>query len=133
MYGKIHRMNGENEIHINELVRRFVANPETFILYRGENEANQGGLHFTSDKNWAMNFGVTLLAGKLPSRCKVKLITGNDMQAAIEHGIRSEEILWEQFFSKGWDAVVGYDSENSDVLDVIVNPIHLDRFKHANN
>jgi hypothetical protein len=122
-------VNTERVAKIDGVVQRFISNPEAFPLYRGENDTNQGGLHFTTDKDWAKNFGDVLLAGRLPARCKITLVSVSDMEAAIERGITSEGMLWIQFFSKGWDAVIGHDPMNVGVLDVIVNPIHLDRFR----
>ena len=42
-----------------------------------------------------------------------------------QKGIGDEAVFWQTFFDDGYDAVIGYDSYNSTVLDVIVNPKHL--------
>ena len=54
----------------DEIIQKFISNPETFTLYRGEGgrQANENGLHFTTDKEWAKRFGSTILVGTLPKR-----------------------------------------------------------------
>lgn len=118
---------------INQLAKKFISNPENFTLFRGENEVNQGGLHFTTDKEWAKKFGKIILSGQLPSRCKFKMISEDDFELAFNVGISSEGKLWTLLFKEGYDAVIGYDPMNSHMLDVVVNPVHLDRFKPLND
>ena len=122
-------MDQKLEQDINLLAQKFISNPEAFPLYRGENETNQGGLHFTTDRDWARNFGETILSGRLPARCKFKLISEDDFEFAFNAGIFSEGKLWNLLFSEGYDAIIGHDPMNSNALDVVVNPVHLDRFK----
>lgn len=80
------------------------------------------------DRAWAKKFGETILSGRLPARCKFKLIGEEDFEFASNAGIFAEGKLWNLFFSEGYDAIVGFDAMNSRVLDVIVNPVHMDRF-----
>ena len=126
-------MDSTNNQTSPDIVQRFISNPETFTLFRGESEVNQGGLHFTTDKEWAKNFGKTILSGKLPARCKFKMISEGDFEFAFKMGISSEGKLWTLLFSEGYDAVIGYDPMNSRILDVVINPVHLDRFKPLND
>ncbi|MFA7301846.1 MAG: hypothetical protein WC069_06070 [Candidatus Shapirobacteria bacterium] len=114
----------------NEGIQRFISNPESFILFRGESDENQGGIHFTTDAEWAKNFGNKILTGKLPADSKIKLITEKDFKEGYELGILSEKLLWDFIFNKGYDAIVGHDAMNSNKLDVIVNPKHLGLFKN---
>ena len=120
---------GETELSISKDIEAFISHPENTTLYRGESEVNKKGLHFTTSKEWAGTFGKTIISGTLPVGSKVRIITDEDMESAMKRGATSEKALWEYIFASGWDAIVGYDSMNSKVLDVIVNPIHLERFK----
>lgn len=113
----------------SDMVQKFISNPETFTLFRGENENNQKGLHFTTDKEWAKNFGSNILTGSLPLGSKIELLTEKDLKEDYELGITSERPFWDLIFDKGYDAIVGCDTMNSDELDVIVNPKHLELFK----
>lgn len=36
----------------DEMIERFISNPEGFVLYRGEGKTNKDGLHFTINKSW---------------------------------------------------------------------------------
>ena len=110
------------------MIKKFVSKPESFLLYRGERETNQGGLHFTTDKSWAERFGANLIEGTMPVDSKIKLITPEDMENAFHHGVLSEQLLWDSIFAQGYDAILGTDAMNSEVLDVVVNPKHLRRF-----
>jgi len=114
----------------NENIQRFISNPESFILFRGESDENKGGLHFTTDEKWAKNFGNKIITGKLPADSKIKLITEKDFKEGYELGILSEELFWKFIFDKGYDAIVGYDVMNSTKLDVIINPKHLKLFNN---
>ena len=58
----------------------------------------------------------------LPANAKVKLLTPEDTERGIQKGISNEDVFWQTFFDDGYDAIVGTDSHNSRVLDVIVNP-----------
>ena len=115
-----------------DMVQRFISNPETFTLFRGENENNKEGLHFTTDKEWAKNFGDKILAGNLPASSKIELLTEKDLKEDYELGITSERPFWDLIFDKGYDAIVGCDTMNRDELDVIVNPKHLNLFVALN-
>ena len=118
----------ENTTVSSEAIQRFVSNPESFTLFRDENSANRGGLHFTTDKNWAKNFGSKVISGTLPAHSRIKLLTEKDFQDGLKLGITAERPLWDLFFDEGYDAIVGYDSMNAEELDVIVNPKHLGCF-----
>lgn len=120
--------NQQDEADINKLAEAFIANPEAFILYRGENMRNRGGLHFTTDKKWSRNFGEILLCGNLPAGAKIKLITHEDFEMAFRKGITSDHAFYESVFIDGYDAVVGHDTRNSDILDIIVSPKLINRF-----
>lgn len=127
-----HSMDSSNQkadsIVFNEMIHKFITHPESFTLFRDENADNKGGLHFTTDKNWAKNFGTNVLSGTLPAHSRIKLLTEKDFEDGLKLGITSERPLWNIFFDEGYDAIVGYDSMNSDELDVIVNPKYLGCF-----
>jgi len=123
----------QNSEDISLLAGTFISHPGAHLLFRGENAANQNGLHFTTNREWAKQFGDNILEGKLPRGSTVRLITVKDIEDAMRNGIESEEKLWAFLFAEGCDAVVGYDAMNSHVLDVIVNPKHLRRFKPADD
>lgn len=67
-------MNTNNIELFNQTKKDFISNPETFILYRGENLATMGELHFTTDEDWAKNFGKVILKDSLPAGSKIKLL-----------------------------------------------------------
>jgi len=121
-----------NKNEVDNLIQKFISNPESFTLFRGENQTNQGGLHFTTDKDWASKFGENILEGKLPKDSKIKLIKNSDFEEGFKANILSEQQLWDSIFEKGYDAIVGYDPMNSDMLDIIINPKHLELFKVLN-
>jgi len=121
-----------NKNEVDNLIQKFISNPEVFTLFRGENQTNQGGLHFTTDKDWASKFGDKILEGKLPKDSKIKLITNSDFEEGLKLNILSEKQLWESIFEKGYDAIIGHDPMNSDMLDIIINPKHLELFKVLN-
>lgn len=117
----------------NQIKKNFISNPETFILYRGENLDNMGGLHFTTDENWAKKFGKVIFKGALPTGSKIKLLTKDDFIEPLSMGVISEDAVWFSIFAQGYDAILGHDQRNSNVFDVIVNPRHLKNFKPSNN
>ena len=121
--------NTTNNQTSSETVQRFISNPETFTLFRGEDAGNVGGLHFTTDQEWAKNFGNRMLKGTLPAGCKIELLTEKDLKEDYRLGILSERPFWDLIFERGYDAIVGCDSMNSEELDVIVNPKYLELFK----
>ena len=123
-----------NDIELfNQTKKNFILNPETFILHRGEGLDNMGGLHFTTDENWAKKFGKVILKGALPAGSKIKLLTKDDFIDARNIGFISEDVVWFSIFAEGYDAILGRDQRNSGVFDVIVNPKHLENFKPSNN
>jgi hypothetical protein len=122
-------MNADEVTLINQTIEKFILNPENFVLFRGEKEANKGGLHFALDKGWAKNFGDNILEGNLPAGSKIKSITKTDLDKAFSLGLTSEQPVWNLIFLEGYDAILGTDFMDSNKLDVIVNPKHLERFK----
>jgi len=119
----------QDKEEIANLVKRFLANPETIFLYRGEGTANKQGLHFTADKEWAKNFGKNIFRGRLPAKCKIKVLTIEDFEQALVKGIGAEMPLWNSIFEEGYDAILGTDVMSDKQIDVIVNPKHLGNFK----
>ena len=116
-------------ISMEEAVKKFISNPESFTLFRGENKVNKGGLHFTLDEKWARNFGDEILTLKLPVGSKIKVLKKEDFEEGYKSGIVSEASLWDSIFKNNFDAIVGHDAMNGDMLDVIVNPKHLKAFR----
>jgi len=125
-----------SKILTNEIIQKFISNPETFTLYRGEEKgrSNENGLHFTTDKEWAKRFGSTILVGALPKGSVIHLIDQNDFTEAL--GIYSRvktmdeaTILTIQLGHHGYDAMVGHDTMNCNILDVVINPKNLKYFK----
>jgi hypothetical protein len=112
----------------DQTIHGFIAHPESFTLFRDENAENKSGLHFATDKNWAKNFDTSVLFGSLPAGSRINLLTEEDFENGLKLGITSERPLWDISFNEGYDAVVGYDSVNSEELDVIVNLKHLGYF-----
>jgi hypothetical protein len=95
----------------------------TQTLYRGENASNAGGTHFTTDQNWAKNFGDKMYQGTLPKDAKLYNLTPQDMQSGYEKGFTNENQLYDDLFKNGnYDALVGHDAMRSSVPDIIVNP-----------
>jgi len=90
----------DEDKEITGLVERFLAHPETIFLYRGEGTANKQGLHFTADKGWAKNFGTNIFRGRLPAKCKIKVLTIEDFEQALVKGIGAEMPLWNSILSK---------------------------------
>lgn len=113
----------------DDAAERFLNHPEDFVLFRGERPDNQGGLHFTNEKEWALNFGKNILMGCLPAKSKIRILTEADMDAVIVHGIYGEQGLWDSLFEQGYDAILGHEPMRPRFLDVVVHPKHLGRFK----
>jgi len=123
-----------NDIELfKQIKKNFVSNPETFILFRGENPSNKGGLHFTTDKDWAKHFGKIILEGSFPPGSKIKHLTRDDVRNGLNANILLEDFFWFSFFAQGYDAILGTDFMDSSKLDIIVNPKHLGNFKPSNN
>lgn len=106
----------------DSLIDALLAKPESIQLFHGQKEGQLIGIHFTPDEDWAKNFGTIITKMTLPANAKIKLLTPEDTELGIEKGIYDENTFWQTFFDDGYDAVIGYDSHNSAVLDVIVNP-----------
>lgn len=115
----------------NKQAENFVAHPEAIPLYRGESMANKGGVHFTPDSEWSNNFGKTNVQGSLPAGSKVFTINDQSMQEALQQGITNDDQFYKWLFDKGYDALLGSDSRNSNALDIVVNPKLLNNFKVA--
>lgn len=113
----------------DEMAAKFLERPQDFMLFRGERPDNQGGLHFTNDREWAGSFGEIILAGSLPAGCKIKLLAETDMSDALVRGVYTEQNLWSSIFEEGYDAILGHDAMRPSFLDVIVHPKHLGRFR----
>ena len=109
----------------DSLIKSLLAKPDSVQLFRGQKVGQPVGIHFTPDESWARSFGPIMTKMILPANAKVKLLTSEDTERGIQKGIGDEAVFWQTFFDDGYDAVIGYDSYNSTVLDVIVNPKHL--------
>jgi len=126
----------EDSRYADEIMHNFVSNPETFVLYRGEGgrQSNEGGLHFTTDKEWAKRFGSTILEGRLPKGSIIHLMDDDDFSEAIDIYSRiktmDENAIFKlQFERHDYDAMAGHDTMSCNVLDVVVNPKNLKYFK----
>lgn len=122
-------MNADEIKLINDIIEKFILNPENFVLFRGQNSSDKGGLHFALDENWAKMFGNTIIKGTLPVGSKIKPLKEADFREAFSLGLPSERPVWDLIFSRGYDAILATDAMESSKLDVIVNPKHLERFK----
>ena len=118
---------------LEELAQRLINAPDTVKLFRGESAVNRGGLHFTTDRVWALQFGTELLTGHLPRHAVVHLLTPEDFELAAALPDQSDDrcISLMLLEKRGADALLGHDPRNSAVLDVIVHPRHLDRFSRC--
>ncbi|MDP2704264.1 MAG: hypothetical protein Q8P01_03495 [bacterium] len=114
----------------DSLIESLLTKPDSVQLFRGQKTDAEMGLHYTPDETWARNFGPIILKMTLPANAKIKLITSEDTEQGIKEGIYDEEIFWQTFFNDGYDAIIGTDSHNSMVLDVIVNPEISRRLRH---
>lgn len=113
----------------NKVAETFMKTPEQIPLYRGEGAGNAGGVHFTPDAQWSQNFGTSNIQGSLPAGAKVFSITPESMEEAISKGITSDGEFYKYLWDKGYDALLGTDSRNGNVLDIVVNPKQLSNFK----
>ncbi len=86
---------------INQIIEKFILNPENFVLFRGEKITNKGGLHFALDDDWAKRFGDTIIKGTLPVGSKIKSITKDDFQEAYNLGFTSEQPMKSIFLKLG--------------------------------
>jgi hypothetical protein len=114
---------------MDKIVDTFLSNPENYILFRGEKPGMEGGLHFTLDKEWAKVFGSNILQGYLPQGSKIKIISEEDFEEAMKFNISTDYKFYYFIFAKGYDAILGYDPMNSQMLDIIVNPKLLKNFR----
>jgi hypothetical protein len=124
---------------IGKMIEKFISSPETFTLYRGEGgrQSNENGLHFTTDKEWAKRFGNTILSGTLPKGSVIHLINKDDFTEALEiysqiKTMDEATILKSQIERHNYDAMVGHDTMNCNIIDVVVNPKNLKYFKPLN-
>jgi hypothetical protein len=72
-----------------------------------------------------MGVSTELITLVLPKGAKVRKLEEEDLEQAFRNGILKESEFWPTFFNQGYDAVVGLDSRDSRVVDVMVNPKHL--------
>lgn len=107
----------------------FIKNPSSFKLFRGENSENTGGIYFTLDESWAKKFGDNTISGYLPEDAKVKRLTIQDLDDALNQGLVIEKEAITSFFKKGYDAIIALDSRNDNIINIIVNPKHLNLFR----
>lgn len=111
----------------DSLIENLLAKPDCLDLFRGQKTGAIPGLHFTPDEAWAKSFGDDIIKLRLPENSRLKLLTDNLFEDALREGIYGETALWQSFFDQGYDAIIGTDSHNSKMIDVIVNPKHLER------
>lgn len=111
----------------DSIIESLLTKPDSVQLFHGQKANHPMGIHFTPDENWAENFGAEIMKMTLPAKARVKLLTPEDTEQGIQKGIYDEGAFWQSFFDDGYDAVVGTDSHNSAMIDVIVNPKHLGR------
>ena len=109
----------------DSLIESLLAKPDSIQLFRGQKANQPMGIHFTPDEAWARNFGDNIIKLRLPGDARLKLLSGDFYENAIQKGFRDETTLWQSLFDQDYDAIVGTDSHDSSVLDVIVNPKHL--------
>lgn len=111
----------------DSLIKNLLAKPDCLDLFRGQKAGMIPGLHFTPDEAWAKSFGDEVITLRLPRDSRLKLLTGDSFADALQQGFYDEATLWQSFFDQGYDAIVGTDSHDSTMIDVIVNPKHLGR------
>lgn len=111
----------------DSLIESLLAKPDCLDLFRGQKAGAIPGLHFTPDEVWAKSFGDNIIKLRLPEDARLKLLTGDSFEDAFQKGLYDEAALWQSFFDQGYDAIVGADSHDSTMIDVIVNPKHLER------
>lgn len=115
---------------LNALTEKFISNPENFLLFRGEGNTNKNGFRFTMKKEWAGNFGDTILEGSLPSNSKIHVLKYDDIQYAPRIGFTTETSWFLKFIEENnYDAIVATDPMSPRTLEIIVNPKHLGNFK----
>ncbi|MBU6214366.1 hypothetical protein KGM48_00770 [Patescibacteria group bacterium] len=106
----------------DSLIERLLTKPESVPLFRGQKAGQPVGIHFTPDEAWARNFGADIIKLKLPGDSRLKSLTDDFFEDALQKDLLDEEALWQSLFDQGYDAIVGTDSHNSEVIDVIVSP-----------
>ena len=107
------------------LIESLLTKPDSVQLFHGQKADQPVGMHFTPDEAWVKNFGTTVVKMTLPVNALVKLLAPEDFEKSMRKGISDEDAFWQTFFDDGYDAIIGTDSRNSMVIDVIVNPKHL--------
>lgn len=111
----------------DSLIESLLAKPDCLDLFRGQKAGAILGLHFTPDEAWAKSFGDDIIKLRLPGDSRLKLLAGDFFEDALQKGLYDEATLWQSLFDQGYDAIVGTDSHDSTMIDVIVNPKHLGR------
>jgi len=115
---------------LNATVKRFISNPEDFTLFRGEKDDNKNGFRFTTDREWAENFGSVILEGKLPPQSKIHPLKHWDIMGVPQTGFTTDNSWFLQLFEEEkWDAIISSDPMSTETLEILVNPKHLGNFK----
>lgn len=106
---------------IGERIQAITDTPAEVTLYRGQVDGNDG-VHFTDSPQWSKNFGDQTIAGKLPADAKIYTLTEQDLKISAELGATTDAEMYQRFFDMGYDALVGVDTRNNEMVDVVVNP-----------
>lgn len=115
---------------LNAVVEKFILNPESFLLYRGEKKDNNNGFRFTTKKEWAEGFGDVLLEGRLPPNSTIHPLKHVDIMGAPQTGFTTDNSWFLKLFEEEkWDAIISRDPMSATTLEILVNPKHLGLFK----
>ncbi len=109
------------------LIESLLTKPDSVPLFRGQKVDQPMGIHFTPDEEWAKKFGDDIIKLELARDSRLKLLTDDSFEDALQKDLHDEISLWQSIFDQGYDAIVGTDSHNSAMIDIIVNPKHLGR------
>lgn len=114
---------------VNQIAEKFISNPENFLLFRGEGDTNRNGFRFTMKKEWAENFGETIIEGRLPSNSKIHILKYEDIQYAPQVGFTTENSWFLKFMTENnYDAILATDPMSPSTFEIIVNPKHIRLF-----
>jgi hypothetical protein len=115
---------------LNATIERFISKPEDFTLFRGEKDDNKNGFRFTTNRDWAENFGTSILEGRLPPQSKIHPLKHWDIMGAPQTGFTTDNSWFLKLFEEEkWDAIISRDPMSSETLEILVNPKHLGNFK----
>lgn len=106
---------------VGERIQAITDTPSEVTLYRGQVEGNDG-VHFTDSPKWSTNFGDKMISGTLPADAKIYTLTEQDLKISAELGATTDAEMYQRFFDMGYDALVGVDTRNNQMVDVVVNP-----------